>query len=83
VAIKKVHANYSYVALGMKLSGVVMVQALVGEDGTVKDALVVSGHPVFRDDALEAVWQWQFKPASRDGRPIAVWVEIPVWFLMP
>jgi TonB family protein len=83
VAIKKVHANYSYVALGMKLTGVVMVQALVGEDGTVKDALVVSGHPVFRDDALEAVWQWQFKPASRDGRPIAVWVEIPVWFLMP
>jgi hypothetical protein len=29
------------------------------------------------------VWQWQFKPASREGKPIAVWVEIPVWFLMP
>lgn len=69
-------------AIQMDLSGVVLVQALVGRDGTVKDAYVVSGHPVLRDDALEAVWQWKFKPAMARGEPVPLWVAIPVRFTM-
>jgi len=83
VAIKRVRPTYPYVARHMDLSGQVVIQALVGEDGAVKDAFVLSGHPVFRDDALEAVWQWQFKPARFHGEPIAVWLAIPVLFTMP
>lgn len=69
-------------AIQMDLSGIVLVQALVGRDGEVKDAFVVSGHPVLRDDALEAIWQWKFKPAMANGEPIPVWVAIPVRFTM-
>ena len=79
---KRVRPNYPSVARVMELSGVVVIQALVGKDGAVKDAFVVTGHPVFRDDALEAIWQWRFKPATARGEPVPVWVAIPVRFTL-
>jgi TonB family protein len=80
--VKRVRPNYPSVARVMELSGVVVVQALVGKDGAVKDAFVITGHPVFRDDALEAIWQWRFKPGIYRGEPVAVWVAIPVRFTL-
>jgi protein TonB len=80
--IRRVPPVFPPVAIQMDLSGVVLVQALIGKDGEVKDAYVVSGHPVLRDDALEAVWQWKFKPAMAKGEPVPVWVSIPVRFTM-
>ena len=79
---KRVRPTYPSVARVMELSGVVVVQALVGKDGAVKDAFVITGHPVFRDDALEAIWQWQFKPGIYHGERVAVWVAIPVRFTL-
>jgi len=79
---KRVRPTYPSVARAMELSGVVVVQALVGADGTIKDAFIITGPPVFRDDALEAIWQWRFKPASYRGKPVAVWVAIPVRFTL-
>jgi TonB family protein len=79
---KRVRPTYPSVARVMELSGVVVVQALVGADGAVKDAFIVTGHPVFRDDALEAIWQWRFKPATYQGAAIPVWVAIPVRFTL-
>jgi len=81
-AIKKVRPSYPAIARAREIEGLVTIQALVGSDGAVKDAFVVSGHPVFRDDALEAVWQWRFKAASHHGEPIAVWVIVPVNFTL-
>ncbi|HXJ68886.1 MAG TPA: energy transducer TonB [Verrucomicrobiae bacterium] len=79
---KRVRPTYPSVARVMELSGVVVIQALVGKDGAVKDAFVITGHPVFRDDAIEAIWQWHFKPAVYHGDPVAVWVAIPVRFTL-
>jgi TonB family protein len=79
---KRVRPTFPSVARVMELSGVVVIQALVGKDGAVKDAFVITGHPVFRDDAIEAIWQWHFKPAVYHGDPVAVWVAIPVRFTL-
>src|SRR5215471_5076566 len=62
------------------VSGVVFIRALVGEDGNVHDAYVENGPPLLRNAALEAVWQWEFKPAMMKDRPVAVWVGLPVKF---
>ena len=62
------------------VSGVVFIRALVGEDGNVHDAYVENGPPLLRDAALEAVWQWEFKPAMMKDKPVAVWVGLPVKF---
>jgi protein TonB len=60
--------------------GTVLVQALVGTDGHVKDAKVVKSIPGLDAAAEAAVRQWVFKPAMARGRPVAVWVAVPVRF---
>lgn len=39
-----------------------------------------SGHAALDDAAVTAIRQWVFRPGSRLGQPIALWVEIPVTF---
>jgi TonB family protein len=59
----------------------VVVQALVGRDGTVTDTRVVnSDSRIFNDAAVKAVRQWHFKPALAKGKTVAVWVAIPMKF---
>ena len=60
--------------------GTVIVQALVLEDGTVGDTRIVKSLPGFDDAAMTAVRQWKFIPAVAKGKPVAVWVAVPVKF---
>ena len=62
------------------MDGVVMVQALVGKDGHVKDTRVVKSIPMLDASAVAAVKQWVFKPALSNNKPVAVWVAVPVKF---
>jgi protein TonB len=63
------------------IEGTVIVQALVGRDGTVKDTKVVkSDNAALNEPAVTAVRQWRFKPAKSKGQSVAVWVAIPVKF---
>lgn len=39
-----------------------------------------SGHTVLDDAALEAAMRWRFTPATRGGRPVDLWIEMPVEF---
>lgn len=60
--------------------GTVVVQALVGTDGRVIDTKVVKSVPILDDAAVAAVRQYIFKPALANGKPVAVWVAVPVKF---
>jgi TonB family protein len=62
------------------VDGVVLVQALVGKDGHVKDVRVVKHIPMLDESAITAVKQWVFKPALSNNKPVAVWVAVPVRF---
>ena len=81
-AIEKAPPAYPDEARRQLVDGIVWVQALIGVEGRVHDAVVRSGPPALRDASLEAVWQWQFKPARADGHTLAVWVLIPVKFTL-
>jgi protein TonB len=64
--------------------GTVSVRALVGMDGKVGETKVVSSpHAELNPLALEAVKQWQFDPARKDGKPIPVVVTVNVNFEPP
>jgi TonB family protein len=63
-----------------RIQGVVLVQALVIEDGTVAECKVVKSIPMLDEAAVACVRQWRFKPALTDGKPVAVWVAVPVRF---
>jgi TonB family protein len=71
-AIKRVQPPYPSVAKAAKASGAVQVQILISEAGDVIEAMIVSGHPLLREAALEAARQWQFKPTELSGKPVKV-----------
>lgn len=47
-------------------------------DGRVQDTRILKSIPMLDTAAVAAVRQWVFKPARNNGRPRAVWVNIPV-----
>jgi periplasmic protein TonB len=79
-AITKVSPVYPDLAREASVDGTVMVQALVGKDGKVKDTKVVKSIPMLDASAIAAVKQWVFKPALSNNKPVAVWVAVPVTF---
>ena len=79
-AITKVTPDYPDIAREAGVDGVVLVQALVGKDGKVKDVRVVKPIPMLNDAAIAAIKQWVFKPALSNNKPVAVWVAVPVRF---
>lgn len=69
----------SYPAEGAGRSGQVEVAVVIGPDGTVADARVVSStDSVFETPSVSAVRMLRFTPASVDGRPVAVRVNLPI-----
>jgi protein TonB len=79
-AVTKVQPEYPEIARSANVDGTVLVQALVGKDGRVKDTKVVKSIAMLDASAVTAVKQWVFKPALSNNKPVAVWVAVPVRF---
>lgn len=60
------------------VQGTVKLQAVIGQDGSVKELKVLSGHPLLVKSALDAVRQWRYRPTLLKGRPVEVLTEIDV-----
>lgn len=60
--------------------GTVVLRVLVNADGSAGEVLVrkSSGHPLLDQSALTAVRDWRFAAATRDGKPVSEWYEIPI-----
>lgn len=64
--------------------GTAIISFTVAADGSVQDASVKSADdPAFGEAALAALRQWTFKPATRDGQPVAIKVNQPFKFTAP
>ena len=63
------------------VTGLVTVTFLVDDKGNVQDPSVVkSSHRELEESALTAIKKWRFKPARKDGVPVAIKVTIPIKF---
>jgi periplasmic protein TonB len=83
--LRDVKPAYTPEAMQARIQGEVQVRAIVRPDGTVTDVRVSrSLDSVFGldEEALKAVRQWRFTPATRMGQPVAVYVTIGVGFTM-
>lgn len=74
--------RYPAVAVAQGVSGQVMLRVAVRADGSVSDVVVEASQPegVFDEASVAAARQWRFRPALRDGRPVASQVRVPVTF---
>ena len=82
VVITTVQPQYPDIAREANVDGRVVVQALIGKDGRVKDTRVVVSVPMLDAAAVTAVQQYVFKPALNNNKPVAVWVAVPVKFTL-
>jgi len=76
------HPVYPYQARRMGIVGRVVLEAEIDPQGRVVGVRIVesSGHPILDRAAHETVRGWRFRPASRDGRPVAASARVPVIF---
>ena len=56
----------------------VSVSLTISEDGKVRGARPVRGHPMFVQAALDAVRQWRYASAIMNGLPVEVPLEVDV-----
>jgi TonB family protein len=74
-------AEYTPEARKKKIEGSVTLMIVVDKKGDVTDAKVVKGLGYGLDEnAILAVKEWKYKPAEKDGEPIAVKMEVTVEF---
>lgn len=65
------------------IEGSAMIECVVGEDGSVISVKTLSAtEPEFGLAAEDAVRQWRFEPATKNGTPVAVSVHIPFEFFL-
>jgi TonB family protein len=79
--LQEVRADYTEDARVRGIAGDVVLEIVVRRDGTVGDIKILKGLPSgLNDRAVQAVRQWRFTPARRQGVPVDVIVEVSVEF---
>ena len=69
-ATSKPSPTYPTVAKQLKVEGEVQVQVVIGEEGKVEEATVVTGHPLLNKAALETAREWKFTPFKNNGKKV-------------
>jgi protein TonB len=82
VLVQKVSPVYPSAARIGRIQGHVIVEAVIGLDGSVESAEILSSNPLFDAAALAAVRQWRYRPATMNGRPVRVYFKVQVGFVL-
>lgn len=77
--------QYPRLAEQAGLEGTVWIKGLVGNGGSVLDAILykTSGTPTLDESALQAAYRCEFNPAVMDDQPVCMWVTWRVDFALP
>jgi protein TonB len=77
---KSVPPVYPPFARTSHVSGDVKLDALIDANGNVTELKVISGPPILRQPAMDAVRQWKYDPARLNGQPVALHLGVTVRF---
>lgn len=80
--VNRVQPEYPAAAYRAREEGTVLLGVQVGADGQVAGVDVIdrSGNRELDRAAVEAVRQWRFNPAVRDGEKVEATVNVPITF---
>ena len=78
--IKDVRPVYPPDALAAQVSGVVILEATVAKDGSVRDVRVLRSIPMLDAAAIDAVSQWKFTATELNGVPVEVLMTVTINF---
>jgi TonB family protein len=78
--IHKIEPIYPDAARQAKVEGIVILDAVIGRDGTVVDVHPMSGPDELSPAAVDAVKWWRFQPYQANGQPVEVETRLAVEF---
>jgi protein TonB len=71
---------YPAIAKKSNIQGDVLIRATIDKDGHVAHMEAVSGPPLLRQPALDALSRWKYEPSKLDGQPVSVQMLITIKF---
>jgi protein TonB len=83
VIVERVDPDYPQIARQSRVTGIVVVEAIIDKQGRVKNVRVLQGQPMgLSDAAVRAIEQWRFRPGTRRGEPVEVIFVLTVKFTL-
>jgi periplasmic protein TonB len=83
--VKDVKPQYTSEAMRHKITGAVVLDAVVKSDGTVGEVTVAKSldrEYGLDDQCVRALKQWTFEPGMKDGKAVAVRIDVTMTFAM-
>ena len=79
--LKAIDPSYDDFARSLRVQGKTVLAVVINAEGDVGDVQVARPLGMGLDErAVEAVRSWRFRPAMKDGQPVAVQVDVEVSF---
>ena len=78
--IRRVQPVYPAEAIEQSIAGLVVLEAIIGVDGSIHELKVISGDPLLAASTVEAVTQWRYRPTALNGTAVEVVTRIEVTF---
>lgn len=79
----KVAPEYPEAAHIAHISGTIVLAAIIGKDGKLRDLKAISGPEALQGAAIQAVHQWRYRPYLLNGQPVEMRTTINVIFKLP
>lgn len=80
VKVHHVPPVYPRIALESKIEGVVILEAVIDADGSVRDVRVLRSAPLLDQAAIDAVRKWRFTLTLLNGVPVPIIMTVTVRF---
>jgi TonB family protein len=80
LVIHRVDPDYPAAARLANLQGVIVLDVVVGSDGSVADVHALNGPDVLAQAAIDALRWWRFEPYRVNGQPVVVETTVAVEF---
>jgi protein TonB len=71
---------YPPLARTARVSGTVILHAIISKEGNIEGLTLMSGSPMLAQAAMDAVKQWRYKPYLLNGEPIELDTTVEVHF---
>jgi protein TonB len=78
--VYRVDPTYPPLARQTHMQGVVVIDAILDEQGNVVEAKITSGPPLLIQAALDAVRKWKYEPTYLNDQPVQVQLNVTVTF---
>ena len=80
--ISDVKPQYTPLARSTRIEGRVVLLAVIDTDGRIRNVRALQGLPGLTAEAIKAVRQWRYEPATLNGTPVPVFFNLTINFTL-